>query len=88
MRIEPKAFGLAAGAVAAILFTLCALAVTLAPRATAAFVSALVHLDLTNIARPLNWATFAGGLVCWSVGTGAAFALAAAFYNRFAAPAR
>lgn len=86
MKIEPKAFGLAAGAVAAILFTLCALAVALAPAPTTAVLSALIHLDLSNIARPLTWANFVGGLVGWSVGTAAAFAIAAAFYNRFTLP--
>lgn len=46
MRIEPKAFGLAAGAVAAILFTVCALAVALAPAPTTAVLGALIHLEL------------------------------------------
>ena len=86
MRIDAKAFGLAAGAVASILFTVCALAVALAPAPTTAVLGGLIHLDLSNIARPLTWASFVGGVVGWSVGTAATFAVVAALYNRFALP--
>jgi hypothetical protein len=86
LSIDPRAFGLAAGAVAAISFTLCALGVALAPAPTTAMLSAPSHLDLSNLARPLTGASFVGGLVGWSICTAAALAVAAACYNRFAIP--
>ena len=47
MELDARAFGLAAGSVAAALFTLCALAVAIAPVPTTAFVGSLIHLDLS-----------------------------------------
>lgn len=87
MRPEPApldslALGLAAASVAALLFTLCALFVALAPDATVAFASDMIHLDLSGLARSLTWGSFVVGLLCWTFGTGLVFAAAAALYNR------
>jgi len=82
MRLDTRAFAIAAGATAAVLFTLCALAVAIAPGSTTAFFGYLVHLDLSALPRTLTFASFIGGLICWTVGTALAFGLAAAIYNR------
>jgi hypothetical protein len=81
MRIDAKAFGIAAGAVAGVLFVLCSLAVAVSPDGTAAAFGGLTHLGLDGLARTPSWAGFATGLVVWSVGTAAVFGTAATLYN-------
>lgn len=83
MRLELRAFALAGGVTAAVLFTLCAGAVALAPEATTVFAGTLIHADLTGIMRKLTWSNFTVGLAAWSGGTALTFGLVAAAYNRF-----
>ena len=83
MKLDSRAFGLAAGVVAGALFTLCALAVAVAPAWTTAFASSLIHLDLTGLARTLTWGSYFGGLLCWSIGAGLVFVAVGGLYNRF-----
>lgn len=82
MKLDSSAFGLAAGIVTAVLYTLCALAVALAPGATAAAFSYMLHLDLTGIARPITLGSYIGGAICMSLGVGLVFGVAAGLYNR------
>lgn len=82
LRLDATSFGFAAAIVAAALFTLCALAVALAPEWTTLAASSLIHLDLSNLARTLTWGGFFVGLICWSVGTWLVFASVAGLYNR------
>ncbi len=83
MRLDSRAFGLAGGAVAAALFTLCALAVAIAPTWTTAVASHLIHLDLTGMARTITWGSYFTGLICWSIGTGLVFTAVGGLYNQF-----
>lgn len=87
MRLNTRAFGMAAGVTAALLFTVCSLAVAVAPDATTAFFGYLVHMDLSGLQRTLTPASFIGGLVAWTFGTAIAFGLAAEIYNRLIAAA-
>ena len=82
MRLEMRAFAIAGGLTAAVLFTICAAAVAVAPEATTAFAGTLIHADLSGIMRTLTWGSFALGLVTWTVGTALVFGLVAAAYNR------
>jgi hypothetical protein len=82
MRLDTRTFAIAAGATAAVLFTLCALAVAIAPGPTTAFFGYLVHLDLSALPRTLTLASFVGGLICWTVGTAFTFGLVGWVYNR------
>jgi 2TM family of unknown function (DUF5676) len=82
MSLNTRAFGLAGGLTAAVLFVLCAAAVAVAPNATTAFAGYLIHTDVSALSRTLTWGNFFGGLVAWTVGTAMTFALAAWFYNR------
>ena len=82
MRIDPRAFGSAAGLTAALLFLVCAVFVAVAPHATTAFFGTLIHADLSAVARPLSLSSFGIGLIVWTVGTGIKFWSAAAVYNR------
>lgn len=63
MRLNARAFGTAAGAVAALLFTICALAVAAAPGPTTAFAGYLVHMDLSGMSRTVTLGSFVGGLI-------------------------
>lgn len=82
MRLDIRCFALAAGVSAALAFTLCALAVAVAPGATAAFLSFVAHYDLTDRARVLTPGNFVGGLVAWSLGAAALAALLGWVYNQ------
>ena len=85
MRLDTRAFALAAGTVAAGLFTLCALFVAVVPESTTAAVAgALVHLDLSGMQRTLTWGSFAFGLIGWTLGVALVFAAVARLYNRLA----
>jgi hypothetical protein len=84
MKLDVRAFGVAAGATGAVLFVICALAVAIAPDATTAFAGHLIHVDLSGMSRTLTLGSFVGGLICWSVGTALTFSLVAAIYNRLA----
>ena len=87
MRLEMRAFALAGGLMAAVLFTVCAAAVAIAPESTTAFAGTLIHADLSGIVRTLTWGSFTLGLVVWTGGTAIVFGLVAAMHNRFATPA-
>ena len=82
MRLDTRAFAFAAGITAAVLFTLCALALAIAPGATIAFFGYMVHLDLSALPAALTLGSFVGGLVGWTLGTAITFGLAALIYNR------
>ena len=80
--LDPRAFGLAAGAMAAALFTICALIVAVVPGAAVGFFGYILHLDLTGLARPVTVGNFVGGLFAWTIGVGIVFGLGGVFYNR------
>lgn len=82
MRLDARSFGLAAGAAAAVLFLICAVAVAIAPQATTAIAGELIHADLSGIARTLTLGTFVGGLICWFFGTTLTFWFVAWVYNQ------
>ncbi|MBI4520076.1 MAG: hypothetical protein HY701_04525 [Gemmatimonadetes bacterium] len=83
MKLDSGAFALAAGIVAAALSALCAAFVALAPETATALASAVVHLDLTSLARPVTPVSFLGGVVFWGALTAIVFGTGASLYNRF-----
>ena len=82
MRIEPKAFGYAAGVTAALLSTVCAAFVALAPATAATLFGFVVHMDVSSLEPRVTWTAFLTGLLFWSVFVGLAFAFAAWLYDR------
>lgn len=82
MKLNPRAFGLAAGLTAAAISGVCALVVALAPHTAMALLSDVVHTDLTSLARNVTVGNFFGGIVFWGIGTGLVFAIAGWLYNR------
>ena len=87
MRLEMRAFAIAGGLMAAVLFTVCAAAVAIAPESTTAFAGTLFHADLGGIVRTLTWGSFALGFTVWTVGTALVFGFVSAMYNRLLARA-
>lgn len=83
MKLDSRAFGLAAGTIAAVLFTLCAMAVAIAPTWTTAVASAAIHLDLSGVARGISWGMYFSGVLFWSIGVGLVFAAAGVLYNQY-----
>lgn len=88
MRFDARAFGMAAGIVAAVLFTICALAVAVAPAPTSALAGYLTHMNLSGMTRTVTLGSFVGGLIIWTLGTAIVFGSAAAIYNRLVARVR
>jgi hypothetical protein len=84
MKLDTRAFAIAAAIIAAALFVICAFFVAVAPEATTNFVGHLIHADLSGFTRSLTWGNFFGGLVCWTLGTGFVAAALAWVYNRLA----
>jgi len=85
MTLDTRAFGLAAGAVAAALFTLCATAVAIAPDWTMSVSSTLLHVDLSGLASDISSTGYLVGLVAWGTATAGTVSVAASLYNRWAA---
>lgn len=81
--LDARAFGFAAGTIAAALTTLCAIALAIAPAATTAVASTLIHLDLSEMSRSLSWEMYFGSLIGWTGGAGLVFWATAGLYNRF-----
>ena len=84
MKLDTRAFAIAAAIVAAVLFLICAFFVAVAPEATTNFAGHLIHADLSGIARSLTSGNFLGGLVCWTLGAGLVAGALAWLYNRLA----
>jgi hypothetical protein len=83
--LDARAFGLAAATIAAVLTTICALGLAVAPRATTGVASTLIHLDLSEMSRSLSWSGYFSGLIVWTIGAGLIFWAAGWLYNRFSA---
>lgn len=82
MKLDVRAFAIAAAVIAAVLDAICAFFVAVAPEQTTAFFGYLTHLDLSVIPRSLSWGSFIVGLVAWALGAAIVFGAAAWLYNR------
>lgn len=81
--LDARAFGLAAGSIAAALITICATGLALVPRFTTSVAATLIHADLGGTVRTLTWSSFFKGLIGWSIGASLIFGTAAVLYNAF-----
>lgn len=82
--LDPRAFGVAAGGIAALLSALCALLLTLAPTATRAVLGLLIHSDASGMPVVVTWTSAIVSIAGWGIGTGLVFGAAAGVYNRLA----
>ena len=84
MKLDTRAFAIAASIIAAALFLICAFFVAVAPEATTRFAGHLIHVDLSGFTRTLSWGNFFGGLLCWTLGTALVTSALSLIYNRLA----
>ena len=82
MKLDIRAFALAVGSVTAVVFTICAFFVAVAPEATRAFFSYLFHIDLTGMASTISWGSYLAGLLGTGFGSALFAAAVAGLYNR------
>lgn len=85
--LDARAFGLAAGTLAALLSAICALSLLVAPSATRALLGLLIHSDASAMPVVVTWTSTSVSVIGWGLGTALVFGLAAAFYNRLLKPA-
>jgi len=85
MRIKSSALGLAAATITAIAFGICGLFFAVAPNVTSAFMSWVLHIDITAMTRPVSALNLLGGIVLFAGYVGLFVGLTAALYNRFTA---
>ena len=86
MRIQSSALGLAAATITAIAFGICGLFFLVAPNITAAFMSWVLHIDVTAMTRPVSVLNLLGGIVLFAAYVGLLVGGTAALYNRITAP--
>lgn len=82
MRINASALGLAAAAITALAFGACGVFFMIVPGPASAFVSWVLHTDVTGMTRPLSVPNLIGGIVIFSVYVGLLVGGTAALYNR------
>ena len=86
MRIDPVAFGFAAGITTALLTSICAAFVALAPAAAFGFLGLVIHMDVSGMAAQVTWPAFFTGLLFWSLFVGLIVAFTAWLYDRLIRP--
>ena len=84
MRVNERRLGLAAGAIAALSYTLCALLVAVAPTATMSTFGFVLHLRIADLALEIGWASYVVGVGVFSVITAAHAWGIGWMYNRLA----
>lgn len=84
MKLNTIAIANATGIVTAVLFTLCALLLVMAPAAAYAAFSFLLHANVGGIAYAMSWGVYFGGLIVWVVVAWLVAASLASLYNRLA----
>jgi hypothetical protein len=80
--LRSRSIFIATAIMSALAYIICVVFIVLAPQATMTFFGYILHADLSNIARSINFGSFMVGLLTWSLGTGLYAALIARLYNR------
>jgi len=80
--LSVRSLFLATAIASGIAYLVCVLFLTVAPQATMAFFSYVLHANLSGIIRSVTWGSFIVGLLVWSVGTGLYAAFVARLYNK------
>lgn len=82
LRLGVRSLFLATAITTGIAYLVCVLFLIVAPQATMAFFSYVLHTNLSGIIRSVTWGSFIVGLLIWSVGTGFYAAFVARLYNK------
>ena len=80
--------GFSTALIAGVTYAVCALAVGISPAATQAFLSYVIHVDLTTLSRPLSVGSFLVGIVLFSALFGTFAYCTARVYGWFNAQSR
>ena len=83
MKIDNRAFGIAAGITAAALSAICWTVLAIAPGPSMKLFGMMTHVDLTGLVRTVSVASLVVGVVGWGVGAGLVFGFGGWIYNRF-----
>ena len=81
MKLNVWAFSVSVGVVTAVIFTVCAFFVALAPEGTATLIGYLLHIELIGLTRPITWGSYFAGLLGSGVGTALWAGATAWLYN-------
>jgi hypothetical protein len=84
MRIKATALGLAAAIITAIGFGICGVFFMIVPGPASAFVSWVLHIDMTQMTRSVSVPQLIGGILIFAGYVGLIVGFVAALYNRFA----
>jgi hypothetical protein len=83
LKLNGRSIALSTALASGIAYTVCALLVALAPQATMAFLSYILHIEVTILVRVVSLGSFITGLLFWSLAPALYAALLARLYNRF-----
>lgn len=81
MKLKVWAFARAVGLVSAVVFTICAFFVAIAPEATADVIGYLLHINLFGLTRFISWGSYVAGVLAVGIGTTLWAAAVAKLYN-------
>lgn len=86
MRINSLSLGVSAGVITAIAFGICGVFFAVAPGPTSAFVSWVMHTDVTGMTRQVSVPNLLAGIVLFGAYVGVLVGITAALYNRLTTP--
>lgn len=86
MRIKSLSLGLSAAVITAFGFGICGLFFAIAPGPTSAFISWVMHIDVTAMTRPVSAPNLLAGIVLFGAYVGLFVGATAALYNRLTSP--
>ena len=85
MKLDVRAAAVAAGSIAALVYSLCTAFCVFVPESTVAYVTTVFfHIDVTGLYRQITWGSFIASLLGWGLGTALATGTTAWLYNRLA----
>jgi hypothetical protein len=82
MKIKSLSLGLSAGLITSIAFGICGVLFAIMPGPTSAFLSWVLHLDVTGMTRVVSVSNLLAGVVVFGAYVGLVVAFTAAMYNR------
>ena len=85
MRLDASKLGFAAAIVMGIAFGICGLLFALLPGPTAAFASWVLHIDVSQMTKPISMWNLFCGILLFAAYVGVLVSLVANFYNRLSA---
>lgn len=84
MKLDPKAFGVAAGTITAAFFLICSTTYRLVPGWYARQYTLFMHVDLARCGQQPGWGQIALGTIGWWLAAWALASLVIVLYNRTA----